>query len=446
MDAQRCRRPVLSEATYQGSCALSVLGNSIAAVVLPLLVLKTTGSVLSAGALALATGLPQFLAAVLGGVVADRVDRRAVAVVGDVLSAAAIGALAVVNQTVGLDVGWYMALGVVSAVGDVPALTAREAMVPALAEATGASRQRLIATRDAMSAASTVIGPAVAAALVTFVEPGSALFVTAATSAAAAVMTTFLPPEVGRVPGRQSAKNRREWGADFTEGVGHLLGSAPVLRVATIVGVLFVSLSGAVQAIALPVYFTSVGQPGRTGWTLSVMAVGMMAGAGLFVGAYSRLGSRNTLRVGIADSFLGAALLPGILTFGVMLGAVATLGLGLGIVSAVTGVITLEAADPQMRGRVLGNQNAISFAVAPIVVVVIAGVIELTTVHVALAAVAIVFAAMLAWSLVSRTIPEGRLAAEEGDTVAPMSNHLRLENAKDGRRQSTGVPQKVIME
>lgn len=63
---------------YLLSDALSLIGNSIAGVVLPLVLLARTGDVLAAGSLALICAVPQFVCGVVGGAVLDRVpdDRR----------------------------------------------------------------------------------------------------------------------------------------------------------------------------------------------------------------------------------------------------------------------------------------------------------------------------------------------------------------------------------
>ena len=50
---------------YLTSYGVSFLGNSVAAVVLPLVVLQTTGSALDAGLVAAATALPAFAAGLL---------------------------------------------------------------------------------------------------------------------------------------------------------------------------------------------------------------------------------------------------------------------------------------------------------------------------------------------------------------------------------------------
>ncbi len=93
--------------------------------------LQTTGSLLSTGILA-ATAVPAFVAGLSMGVLVDRVDRRTSSVVADLVSAQSLAALPVVDLAAGLDLGWFNLLGSVGAVGDVPGLTAREALLPAV--------------------------------------------------------------------------------------------------------------------------------------------------------------------------------------------------------------------------------------------------------------------------------------------------------------------------
>ena len=68
---------------YLISDALSLLGNSIAGVVLPLVLLARTGDALAAGSLALICAVPQFVLGIVGGAVLDRVNRKAICVASD---------------------------------------------------------------------------------------------------------------------------------------------------------------------------------------------------------------------------------------------------------------------------------------------------------------------------------------------------------------------------
>jgi MFS family permease len=75
---------------YLASFGSSLLGNSITAIALPLLVLMTTGSPLGAGAVAIAAAVPSAIAGLLMGSVIDRINRRTAAILSDVISAVAV--------------------------------------------------------------------------------------------------------------------------------------------------------------------------------------------------------------------------------------------------------------------------------------------------------------------------------------------------------------------
>lgn len=86
---------------YLGSHVLSFLGNGILAVALPLIVLQTTNSPLSMGAVSTATAVPALLVGLCAGVVIDRVNRRTCSILSDLISAVAVAAIPVVDPLSG---------------------------------------------------------------------------------------------------------------------------------------------------------------------------------------------------------------------------------------------------------------------------------------------------------------------------------------------------------
>ncbi|MFR3275723.1 MAG: MFS transporter [Collinsella phocaeensis] len=184
---------------YLISDALSMLGNSIAGVVLPLVLLARTGDVLAAGSLALICAVPQFVFGLLGGAVFDRVDRKLVCVVSDLVSALSIALLPIVDEVWGLSFGWFVALGLLGAVGDVPGMTARDALLPAVCRHEGVDLQRFVGASQSLASLTTIAGPAAAALLMGALGDIDALWVTAACSCLASAVSATLPREVGAV-------------------------------------------------------------------------------------------------------------------------------------------------------------------------------------------------------------------------------------------------------
>lgn len=151
---------------YLISDALSLLGNSIAGVVLPLVLLARTGDALAAGSLALICAVPQLVLGIVGGAVLDRVNRKAICVASDLISALSVALLPVIDATVGLSFGWFVALGLLGAVGDVPGMTARDALLPEVCEREGVDLQRFVGASQSLNALTGIVGPAAAALLI----------------------------------------------------------------------------------------------------------------------------------------------------------------------------------------------------------------------------------------------------------------------------------------
>ncbi len=122
---------------FLAATGLSVAANAMVAVVVPWLVLTRTDSPAQAGlvgAVALAAAVPALL---LGGPLIDRWGRRRVSVSADLLSAAAVAALPVLDAVVGLTLITTLALVGLGALFDGPGAAARESARPDVAVHTG---------------------------------------------------------------------------------------------------------------------------------------------------------------------------------------------------------------------------------------------------------------------------------------------------------------------
>ncbi len=340
---------------YLGSFFLSMLGNSVAAVALPLVMLQSTGSAMDAGIVAAATAVPAVLAGIFMGSLIDRINRRTSSVITDLISAAATAALPLVALATDLTLFWFVLFGVIGSLGDVPGLTAREALLPAIARHGTMSAERLVALRESIAAICIVIGPALAGVAFAVLEPMTVLWLVAALAFAAALTTLLIPPPLTAVEevtaaGRGLAGLKAGWRALFGE---------PFL--ATTTALMFASalVLAALQGLVLPVHFLSLGEEARLGLVLTVLAVGLLVGSAVYaIGAKGRP-RRFWMVSGLAITVAGMgviATLEGVLV--VLAGAFAV-GFGSGLFSALVGVMSLERIADQVRGRVMGTQNAL---------------------------------------------------------------------------------------
>ncbi|WP_353650841.1 MFS transporter [Nakamurella sp. A5-74] len=352
-------KKITTSTVFLTSYGLSMLGNSIAAVVLPLVVLLTTGSALDAGLVAAATVLPAVLAGVFMGGVVDRVHRRSVSIAADLISAAAIAALPLVDQICGLSLGWFVLFGIIGSFGDVPGLTAREALLPDVARHEGRNVGRLVALRESTGALVMLVGPAMAAGLVVIVGGSGALWVTAGTSCLAASVTLLLPREVGKISGEQRGGSPREALAHLREGWSLLFRRSPFLLSTTILNLALVTVLTAIQGLLLPVYFTEQGQEARLGLVLSALAAGLLVGSALYAAVGASISRRTWLVTGLLVSVAGITTICLLPPLWWILGGAVVLGLTGGVVSTVIGVLMTERIPDQLRGRVTGTQNAI---------------------------------------------------------------------------------------
>jgi MFS family permease len=190
--------------------AVSVLGDRMAVVALAFAVLEIGGSVSDVGLVLAAGAFPLVATVLAGGVVADRVSRRAVMVVADLVRVASQGTMAVLLIT-GVAEVWMLALvaGVTGAAtgffspastGLLPEIVLAEQLQPA-----NALRTSAVSTGE-------ILGPAVGGVLVAAAGAGWAIAIDAMTFAVSAACLAML-----RVPTRVAA-HRSSFVADLREG------------------------------------------------------------------------------------------------------------------------------------------------------------------------------------------------------------------------------------
>lgn len=382
-------RPHKVAPRYLLSCACSLLGNSVAGVILPLVLLATTGDALAAGTLALICAVPQFLIGLIGGALTDRFNRRNVSIVSDILSAASVALLPIVDMIWGLSFGWFVALGLLGAIGDIPGMTARDSLVPAVCERDNRSLQKFMGLTQSLDSLVVIVGPALAAFLMGFVGSVNALWFTAAMSLAAALVTLTLPRSLGAVHGAVADASATApassqpprglvsgaWHA-LRDGVRVLFASDTLLRSSMFISFGVVMVMGSLQGLVLPVHFTAAQTPELLGYVLSAMSAGMLASS-LGYAAMAHKLRRRTWYVlslaGMASGILGLGLLP---SFPLLIASALVLGLSAGPISALLGFFIFDRIPAENRGSALGTQNSLTLAAAPVAVFATSLVVE----------------------------------------------------------------------
>ncbi|WP_256503160.1 MFS transporter [Pseudonocardia humida] len=325
---------------------------------------------MAAGVLAAVATAASAATGVVAGLLVDRVDRRTVSVVSDLLATASIAALPIVDVLWGLDMTWFLTLAVVGAVVRVPGMTAQETLLPALARLgpAGPGRlDRLVATRETVGNTLLPAGPGLGGLLVAGLGLTPALLLaTAATSLLAALTTLLLDPRSGRVPERGRAATGaggavRRAGADPWTSWRFLARNRLVLG-ATLITAMLIAVISSLQSTLMPAHFTAQDLPALTGLTLSAIAAGSIAGSALYAATAGRVSRRTWFVIGMAGLTVGFAGVGSLASPWLVLAGAALVGLTNAPAAAILGVLTIEATPDAMRGRVLGAQNTVMLA------------------------------------------------------------------------------------
>ncbi|MEU8900544.1 MFS transporter [Nocardia sp. NPDC048505] len=171
--------------------ALSIFGDRVTDLVLPLAVLATSGSATTAGTVGAALQLPQILGALQVGVLVDRRERKHLMVLADLARAAVFLGIGMELVLGGARLVPLVLLALVAGAGDAVFHTAASSYLPSLV-----TDRELVRTNglvEGTDAAATLTGPAVGGWLLQSLGPLAALLTNAASFVASAALLARLP-------------------------------------------------------------------------------------------------------------------------------------------------------------------------------------------------------------------------------------------------------------
>ncbi|MFJ6194492.1 MFS transporter [Micromonospora sp. NPDC092111] len=345
---------------------VSLTGNMLTLIALPLYVLAETGSPTATGLTGAVATAPVVLGGALGGVLVDRIGFRRASVLADLVSCLTVAAVPLLDATVGLP--FWALLGLVFASGllDTPGQTARNALLPEAATAAGVPLERAVGWYEATERGARLIGAPVAGLLVTALGALPVLAVDAATFAVSALAVAVLVPRSLRPTEPADAGSGGYW-RDFAAGV-RFLTREPLLR-AVVLLVLVTNFFDATKSNVLLPVVADRDLGGATAFGLLVGAMGGGALAGSLV--FSAVGHRLPRRATFVSAFALASGPP----FWVLAAApplpwtvavFALAGFAAGAINPLIGAVKLERVPAHLRARVYGVVGAGSWAAIPI--------------------------------------------------------------------------------
>ncbi|MFY1622856.1 MFS transporter [Micromonospora sp. WMMD723] len=345
---------------------VSLTGNMLTLIALPLYVLATTGSPAATGLTGAAATVPVVLGGALGGVLVDRIGYRRASVLADVVSGLTVAAVPLLDATVGLP--FWALLGLVFASGllDTPGQTARNALLPEAAAAAGVPLERAVGWYEASERGARLIGAPVAGLLVATLGALPVLALDAATFAVSALVVALLVPRSLR-PATPTDPTGGGYWREFAAGV-RFLTREPLLR-AVVLLVLVTNFFDATKSnVLLPVVADrELGGATAFGLLVGAMGGGALVGSLLFSAVGHRLPRRATFVTAFAVAgappfwaLAAAPPVPWIVT------VFALSGFAAGAINPLLGAVELERVPAHLRARVFGVIGAGCWAGIPL--------------------------------------------------------------------------------
>ncbi|GAB3828968.1 MFS transporter [Dactylosporangium cerinum] len=346
--------------TLWTASTLSTLGDGIRYVAFPLLAAGLTDDPRGIALVFAAGYLPWPLFGLVGGALADRLDRRVLMWRVDLVRAVLVGAFAAAVLAQVPDIWWLAGVSLTLGVAETMFDNAATAMVPMVVGPAALDRANawLFA---AQTAASTFAG-ALLGALLFRIAPALPLWVDAVTFVLGAALVWTLR---GRFTARHEGTPVTSLAGEIRSGLRWLV-RHPALRT---ICLLAAAINGSVAAVeaVLVVYALDVLHIGEYGYgvLLAVLAVGGVIGSAVAPWLRGRLGDRVLITGGAAGQ--GVALLAGGLTSSlpVALAALAFAGLSGGAWNVVVVSLRQRIVPSELLGRVTSSYRTVGLTAMP---------------------------------------------------------------------------------
>jgi len=329
-------------------------------VALSWLVYRLTDSAFALGLVSFMSQFPSFVLAPLGGVMADRLDRRRLVIATQVLfmiQAAVLAALVLAGTiTVWQIVVLATILGTITGF-DIPA---RQSLLVELVEGPE-DLANAIALNSSFFNAARLIGPAVAGVLIGWIGEGL-VFAADAVSYIAVLAGLFAI----KLPPRQRPAARDPVWRTLREGFRYAFDFAPIRAILILLAML--SIMGMPYVVLMPIFASDIlhGGPRTLGLLVSAAGMGALSGA-LY------LATRTTVR-GLGKVILTCATIfgVGLIAFSfsrsiwLSIAILVATGFGMMVSTASSNTILQTIVDDDKRGRIMSLYTMAFMGMAPV--------------------------------------------------------------------------------
>jgi MFS family permease len=340
----------------------SGVANGVVMITVPWLVLERTGSPARAGLLAALVSLPGiFVSPIVGGLI-DRIGRRTVSALSDLLSCLSVLLFVVGEFVTELTYVWIALFAVLGAVFDPAGYTARKSLIPNAAVSSGISVEKANGRHEGYFAVGWMIGPAAGA---WFIEVGGPILSFASTSGLFLVAAFAVRSMRVREHRGEHAEGHEPFWQGLRGGMALLKSDRPLLTFTlglTVMGGLYMPI----DTVIWPTHFESIDNAVGLGAVMSAVALGVVFGAF----AYGKISERvplstllRTIVVVSTAALLPMGFLPGTALFALL--AFIT-GLAWGPFNPLWNTVVQRRIEPASQGRIYGLQMSLVYAAPPV--------------------------------------------------------------------------------
>jgi MFS family permease len=346
--------------------AVSGISNGVVMITVPWIVLELTGSAAKAGLLAALSSLPGIVVSPVVGGLIDRFGRRAISMFSDVMSMVSVLMFLVVNAIGDLTYTWILVIAVLGACFDPAGYTARKALIPNAATASGIEIDSANGRHEGIFAIGWMVGPAIGSACIKWSGPMLGFAVTGAMFAVAAIAVSLMrvDDEHGKTVAHHE-DGHEPFFSSLRVGFHALTRDKPLFALA--IGFMFLSgLYMPIDTVIFPTYFESINDATGLGALFASLAAGMVIGAFAYGRLAARFSASALLRMIMVVSTVALfpmVVLPPTWLF-VVLGFFA--GLSWGPFNPLWNSIVQKRVQPELQGRVYGLQMSLLYAAPPL--------------------------------------------------------------------------------
>jgi MFS family permease len=315
-----------------------------------------SGSALVLGIVAMARGLPQIVFSPLGGVAADRFDKRKVLVTSQSIMCVLALINAVLVQTGAIQVWQLVVIGLFQGFVFPFTMPTRQALIPQLV--TRDDLPNALAMDSAGRNLNRVLAPSLAGVLIAW-NPTVAFYTVAVFYLVSAMTLLRLPSTPSTVDPRRSAVQQMLFGFRYLVGRRRLLILIGMAFLAVILGLPFQQMLPVFQSVVLKV------GPEKLGFMYAAVGAGALTGS--LTIAYRSDDPRRQRYQLIAGVLFGALLIPFALSrnFVFSLVMLVLIGLCSEIFMTINRMLVVLNTDVHLYGRVMGTY-AMTFSLTPI--------------------------------------------------------------------------------